>query len=176
MNIKRIARHLVMTHWQVNGAFPLKTLICIESAIQASKATHAGEIHFAVEGALHSTPLLEGLSARQRALDVFSLRRVWDTEHRNGLLIYLLMADRAVEIIADRGIHSKVESHEWESICRKMESAFKVGNYEDGVISGIQAVTQLLLRDFPACGSERAIKHHQSEPPSLVQLGTRIAP
>jgi uncharacterized membrane protein len=75
---------------------------------------------------------------------------VWDTEHNNGLLIYLLLADRAVEIVADRGIHAKVDSQEWENICRKMETAFKQANFEGGVVSGIQAVTQHLIRHFPA--------------------------
>jgi uncharacterized membrane protein len=150
MNIKRILKHLVMTHWQVNRAFPRQTLIAIEQAIKASETAHVGEIRFAVEGALHSTPLFKGQSARERALEVFSQFRVWDTEHNNGLLIYLLLADRAVEIVADRGIHSKVGSREWENICRKMETAFKQGNYGDGVISGIQAVTEHLIKHFPA--------------------------
>jgi uncharacterized membrane protein len=175
MNIKRIVRHLVMTHWQINRAFPRKTLISIESAINASKTAHVGEIRFAVEGALHSTPLLKGQSAQQRALEVFSQLRVWDTEHRNGLLIYLLLADRAVEIVADRGIHSKVESHAWDRICRAMEAAFRVGNYEDGVISGIQAATQLLIKHFPARGNEHPAERAHSEPP-LSPTGRRIAP
>jgi uncharacterized membrane protein len=176
MNLKRIVRHLVVTHWQVNRAFPHKTSISIESAIQASKTAHVGEIRFAVEGALHSTPLLQGQSAQQRALEVFSQLRVWDTEHRNGLLIYLLLADRAVEIVADRGIHSKVESHEWDSICRTMEAAFRMGNYEDGVIGGIHAATHLLIKHFPARDNENLAAPAQSEPPSLSQTTRRIAP
>jgi len=150
MNIKRVFRHLVMTHWEVNRAFPRQTLIAIEQAIKASETAHVGEIRFVVEGALHSTPLFKGQSARERAIDVFSQSRIWDTEHNNGLLIYLLLADRAVEIVADRGIHSKVGSREWEAICRKMEAAFKQANYEGGVVSGIQAVTQHLIKHFPA--------------------------
>ena len=155
MNIKRILRHLVTTHWRVNRAFPRQTLNAIEQAIKASEAAHVGSIRFAVEGALHSTPLLKGQSARERALEVFSQLRVWDTEHNNGLLIYLLLADRAVEIVADRGIHSKVGSREWEAICRQMETAFKRTNYEGGVVSGIQAVTQHLMKHFPASGAAR---------------------
>jgi len=139
-----------MTHWQVNRAFPRHTLIAIEQAIKAGETAHAGEIRFAVEGALHSMPLLKGQSASERALEVFSQLRVWDTEHNNGLLIYLLLADRAVEIVADRAIHSQVGSREWEMICRKMETAFKQANYEGGVVSGIQAVTQHLIKHFPA--------------------------
>jgi len=150
MNIQRILRHLVMTHWQAKRAFPHQTLIAIEHAIKASDSAHVGEIRFVVEGALHSGPLFKGQSARERAIEVFSLLRVWDTEHNNGLLIYLLLADRAVEIVADRGIHSKVGSREWEDICRNMETRFKQANYEGGVVGGIQAVTQHLIKHFPA--------------------------
>ena len=155
MNIQRIAKHLLLTHWRVNRAFPSDTLVAIDRAIKASEAAHVGEIRFAVEGVLHSTPLFKGQSARERALDVFSQLRVWDTDHNNGLLVYLLLADRAVEIVADRGIHSKVGSREWEEVCRRMETAFKQANYEGGVVSGIQKVTQHLMRHFPASGAGR---------------------
>ncbi|HZC25270.1 MAG TPA: TPM domain-containing protein [Candidatus Binatia bacterium] len=153
MNIKRILRHLVMTHWQVDRAFPRQSLIAIEKAIKASETAHVGEVRFVVEGALHSTALFKGQSARERALEVFSQLRVWDTEHNNGLLVYLLLADRAVEIVADRGIHLKVGSREWEKVCRNMESALKQANYEGGVVSGVQAVTQHMMKHFPASGA-----------------------
>jgi uncharacterized membrane protein len=155
MNIKRILRHLVMTHWQVNRAFSRHTLIAIEQSIKASETAHVGEIRFALEGALDGAALFRGQSARERALDVFSQLRVWDTERNNGVLIYLLLADRDVEIVADRGIHSKVGSGEWEKICRKMETAFRQANYEGGVVSGIQAVTQHLTTSFPAASAGR---------------------
>ncbi|MDZ4140808.1 MAG: hypothetical protein HOP24_00765 [Sideroxydans sp.] len=153
MNIKRIAKHLMMTHWQVNRIFPRQAMIAIEQAIKASEAEHIGEIQFAVEGALDGTLLFKGQSARERAIDMFSQLRVWDTEHNNGVLIYLLLADRDVEIVADRGIHAKVGSQEWEKICRKMETAFKQQNYKGGVVGGIQAVTQHLVEHFPASGA-----------------------
>ncbi len=145
----------MVTHWQVNRAFPRNTLVAIEKAIKASEAAHVGEIRFAVEGALHSTPLFKGQSARERAIEVFSQLRIWDTEHNNGVLIYLLLADRDVEIVADRGVHAKVGSQEWEQICRKMETAFGQANYEGGVVSGIQAVTQHLKEHFPAVAEDR---------------------
>ena len=153
MNIKRITKHLLLTHWQVNRAFPRKTLIAIEQAIQASETAHIGEIRFVVEGALDGVPLFKGQSARERAIDVFSQLRIWDTEHNNGVLIYLLLADRDVEIVADRGIHSKVGSREWESICQAMETAFKQARFEGGVVTGIQTVTQHLMKHFPASGT-----------------------
>jgi uncharacterized membrane protein len=152
MNIKRILRHLVMTHWRLNRAFPRGALSAIERAIKASETAHVGEIVFAVESALDSAPLLRGQAARERAIEVFSQLRVWDTEHNNGVLIYLLVADRAVEIVADRGVHAKVGPGEWEAVCRKMEAAFKQANYQDGALSGIQMVTQHLRQHFPAHG------------------------
>ena len=155
MNIKRIAKHLLMTRWQVNRAFSRESLIAIEQAIKASEIAHVGEIRFAVEGALDGAPLFKGQSARERAIDVFSQLRIWDTEHNNGVLIYLLLADRDVEIVADRGIHAKVGAGEWESICRKMETAFKQANFEDGVVNGIQAVTLHLMQHFPASAANR---------------------
>ena len=155
MNIKRIARHLLMSHSHVNRFFPRHTLMVIERAIKASETAHVGEIRFVVEGALDSTPLFKGQSARERAIDVFSQLRIWDTEHNNGVLIYLLLADRDVEIIADRGIHARAGSHEWDSICRQMETAFKQANFEGGVVGGIQAVTQHLTKHFPAAANDR---------------------
>ena len=155
MKIKRIARHLAVTHWQVNRAFPRQTLGAIEQATRASETKHAGQVRFAVEGALDSTPLFKCQSARERAIEVFSQLRLWDTEHNNGVLIYLLLADRAVEIVADRGIQAKIGAREWETICHKMQAAFKQGHYEAGVVSGIQAVTQRLIRHFPTSTSGR---------------------
>ena len=153
MNIKRITKHLLLTQWQVNRTFPRDTLLAIERVIKGSEAAHTGEIRFGVEGALDGTPLFKGQSARERAIDVFAQLRIWDTEHNNGVLIYLLLADRDVEIVADRGIHAKVGLEEWERICRKMETAFKKENFEGGVVSGIQAVTQHLMKHFPASGA-----------------------
>ena len=152
MNIQRIVRHLFTTHGQVGRAFPHSTLLAIEKAVEAGEAIHAGEIRFAVEAALDGLPLFNGQSSRERALEVFALQRVWDTERNNGLLIYLLLADRAVEIVADRGIHSKVGAQGWSEICRQMETAFKVGDYESGAVVGIQAAAQHLAAHFPADG------------------------
>lgn len=152
MNIKRIARHLLSTKWQVRQAFPRSTLGTIEKTIQASEAAHSGEIRFALEGSLDSGPLFKGQSARERAIEVFSELRVWDTQYNNGLLIYLLLADRAVEIVADRGIDAKVSAQEWRKICQQMETDFKQSNYEAGVLSGVQAVTRHLAEHFPADG------------------------
>lgn len=153
MNITRILRHLLMTHWQVKRAFPRDALLTIEQTIATCEMEHRGEICFAIEGALPSTALFNGQSARDRAIDVFSQLRTWDTEHNNGVLIYVLLADRDVEIVADRGAHAKVGSQEWQAICAKMEAAFRHGAYCSGATTGIQAVAQHLTQHFPSDGS-----------------------
>ena len=154
MNIKRIVKHLLVTDGQVERACPRGSLNKIEQAIKASEAAHVGEIRFAVEGALDGAPLFKGQTARDRAIDLFSQLRVWDTQHNTGVLIYLLLADRAVEIVADRGIHEKVAPQEWSKVCRQMEAAFSQSNFEGGVVGGVQAVTQHLAKHFPAQGRD----------------------
>ena len=153
MGIKRIAKHLLEHRWRVRKVFPPRVLAAIERAIKASEAKHAGQIRFVVEGALDGAPLLRNQAPRARAIDVFSHLRIWDTAHNNGVLIYLLLADRDVEILADRGIDAKVGPKEWEKICRAMEADFGKGNFEAGVIKGIEAVSRHLAKHFPKHGA-----------------------
>ncbi|MCA1470827.1 TPM domain-containing protein [Bradyrhizobium sp. IC3195] len=152
MSIKRIARHLVQHHWRAKQIFPQAVLDRIEQAIKRGEATHSGQVRFVVEGALDGGPLFRNQLARERALDVFSHLRVWDTAHNNGVLIYLLLADRDVEIIADRGIDAKVGAEGWETICRAIEAEFRSGRFERGVISGIEAVSREMAKHFPKQG------------------------
>jgi uncharacterized membrane protein len=149
MGIKRISRHLVEHHWRARRIFTRSVLERIEQAIKAGEATHSGQMRFAVEGALDGAPLFRDQAARERALDVFSHLRIWDTQHNNGVLIYLLLADHKVEIIADRGIDAHVGRPGWEKICREMETAFGRGEFEAGVINGIEAVSLELAKHFP---------------------------
>lgn len=149
IDIARIARHMTMPRWRVRRAFPARALQAIEQAIKHAEAAHGGEIRFVVEGALDGLPLLHGQTAQERALDVFSMLRLWDTEHRNGVLIYLLLADRRVEIVADRGVHAKVGSHHWNTLCQGMETLFRSGEFESGALIGIDAVARHLGLHFP---------------------------
>ncbi|MDQ3186695.1 MAG: TPM domain-containing protein [Pseudomonadota bacterium] len=149
MNFARILRHLFTGQLAVRRIFPVSSLAAIEQAIKQSEIGHEGEIRFAVEAALDMLPLLRDQSARERALEAFSQLRVWDTEHNNGVLIYLLLADRDVEIIADRGINIRVGSEEWERICRQMEADFRSGHFESGVILGIKSAGHHLQAHFP---------------------------
>ena len=155
MGIKRIGKHLVQHHWRAKRVFPPRVLDKITQAIRQSEATHSGQVRFVVEGALDGAPLLRNQPARERALDLFSHLRIWDTEQNNGVLIYLLLADHRVEIVADRGIHVKVGQAGWETICRAMETAFRSGKFEHGVIAGVEAVSRELAKHFPPRGSPR---------------------
>jgi uncharacterized membrane protein len=154
MSIARIARHLLEHHWRVRRVFPPDMLERIAQAIKAGETTHAGQVRFVVEGALDGAPLFRDQPARERALDLFSHLRIWDTAHNNGVLIYLLLADRDVEIVADRGIHAHVGEAGWETICRDMEAEFRAGRFERGVIGGIAAVSRELARHFPPQGGQ----------------------
>lgn len=152
MGIQRIGKHLLPYRWSVRRAFPRHAFANIEKAIKASEKDHTGQICFAVEGALDGRPLFRDQSARARAIDVFSHLRVWDTDKNSGILIYLLLADRDVEIVADRGIDAKVAQPEWDAICRVMEAELRSRNFEGAVLAGIAAVTKLLVKHFPASG------------------------
>jgi uncharacterized membrane protein len=153
MGIKRIGKHLLEHRWRVRRIFTPAVLAAIEQAIKAGEATHTGQVRFVVEGALDGAPLFRDQSARQRALDIFSQLRIWDTAQNNGVLIYLLLVDHNVEIVADRGVDAKVGSAGWEKICTDMEVEFKRSNFQGGVIGGIAAVSRELARYFPAHGA-----------------------
>src|ERR1700758_4962434 len=155
MGVKRIGKHLIEHRWRVRRLFPPKVLDRIEQAIKTGEATHSGQLRFVVEGALDGAPLLRDQPARERALDIFSHLRIWDTEHNNGVLIYLLLADRDVEIVADRGIDLKVGARGWQDICRTMETDFRAGQFEAGAIKGVEAVSRELARYFPPQGGQR---------------------
>jgi uncharacterized membrane protein len=148
-SLARFLRHLVTDQWAIRFAFPAAALQAIERAIAAQENRHDGEVRFAVESALPLWDLARGLSARNRAVEQFSRLRVWDTEHNTGVLIYLLLADKRVEIVADRGIHAKVGTAAWEAICGAMQREFAAGRFEQGAILGVQAVSDLLATHFP---------------------------
>lgn len=156
MDLARLSRHLFIGRLAVSRIFTDGSLDAIKQAIQQAEAGHEGEIRFAVEASLNTLPLLRDQSARERGLEVFSQLRVWDTEHNNGVLIYLLLADRDVEIIADRGVHRRVGDEKWETICREMEAAFRAGEFEAGIMAGIHAVGNLLREYFPVSSENRA--------------------
>jgi hypothetical protein len=149
MSLTRVIKHLLAPQWIADRAFPKTTLAAVENAVRESESRHSGEIRFAVEAGLNLWLLLHGRAPRNRAIEIFSRLRVWDTEHNSGVLVYVQLVDRQIEIVADRGINGKVKPQEWEAICRRMEAAFRAGRYEEGALAGIREITALLARHFP---------------------------
>jgi len=152
MPTNRVFRHLVTDRWSVGTAFPPRTMQAIERAIGEQERRHDGELRFAVEAGLPLIDLLRGVSARDRAIEVFGRLRMWDTEQNCGVLIYLLLADKRVEIVADRGIHRHVGAAAWEAICGAMQREFAARRFEQGVIIGVQAISDLLATHYPPRG------------------------
>ncbi|MEP7042179.1 MAG: TPM domain-containing protein [Dokdonella sp.] len=136
--------------------FPPPTLDAIQHAIASSEHRHLGEIVFAVEGSLPQAELLHGRIPRARAHEVFAHLRVWNTEHNTGVLVYVLLADHAIEIVADRGVAAKVAEAEWRDVCVLMQQHFSAGNYQAGALAGVDAITVILERHFPANGQRNA--------------------
>jgi uncharacterized membrane protein len=150
--LKRFFRHVLMSPLQVRRAFPQKTLDQIERAVGISEASHRGQVRFVVEAELTTWQLWADVSARQRAIDVFSGLRVWDTSENNGVLVYVLLADRKVEIIADRGIHKHVGAERWQAICKELEHFYRKGDFAAGSITAIEKITVELTHYFPSDG------------------------
>jgi len=150
MNFKRVMKHSIVPHWVALRAFPAAALTKIEQAVRASEKQHDGELRFAVEAALPFHFLRTG--TRKRAEALFAELRVWDTEHNSGVLVYVQLVDRRIEIVADRGISARVEQAEWDGICRAMEEDFKRRDFLKGTLQAIESVTRLLARHFPPRG------------------------
>lgn len=156
VKVKRWFKHLFMPPWAWKRAFPPATLDAIEAAIRASETTHIGEIRFAIENTLAPGWVWRGMTGRARAIDVFSTLRVWDTEHNSGVLVYLLLADHDIEIVADRGIAARVERDAWEDVAHTMEAAFRRGEFERGALEGIRQIGALLAAHFPPGAAARS--------------------
>jgi uncharacterized membrane protein len=145
----RFLRHLATDHGSARRAFPAGVLADIEAAIADGERRHRGQVRFVCEASLPLGRVLRKLPPRERALDLFGLLRIWDTEENCGVLIYVLLADRDVEIVADRGIHAKVGDAAWEAICRRIEAAFRDGRFAEGAAAGIGEVNALLAQHYP---------------------------
>lgn len=154
MKLSRTLRHL-FAEGSARRHFPDRVLDSIARAIAAGEQQHQSQICFAIEGALPFGDLWRERTPRQRAHEVFARLHVWDTEHNSGVLIYVQLVDRAIEIVADRGIAAKVDAAEWESICTQMQKSFAAGDFKGGANEGVAAVSAVLARHFPATGAPR---------------------
>lgn len=162
----RALRHLCTGTLAQRRYFDVQTLQAIEQAVQACEARHAGEIRVVVEAGLSVAALWRGQTPRDRAIDVFSQLRVWDTEHNNGVLVYILLADRDVEIVADRGVgQPRIADEEWRVCCDVMEAHFRAGRFREGAIAGVEAVADVLARHPP---ERRGAGNELSDRPLLI--------
>ncbi|MBN8481906.1 MAG: TPM domain-containing protein [Xanthomonadales bacterium] len=145
----RWLRHL-FDFGRVQRAFPIATLDAIQHAVAASEHAHRGEICFAVEGGLPLAALQRAITPRERAEEVFARLRVWDTRENTGVLVYVQLADHAIEIVADRGIAAHIDAGEWQRVCATMKDRFTAGEYEAGAVAAVAAIGALLEAHFPA--------------------------
>lgn len=148
-SITRFFRHLFSNPWQVKRHFSAQALQNIEAAIVESEAKHTGEIRFVVEAGLHPFEIIKNITPRGRAIELFGHLNIWDTENNNGVLVYLLLADRDVEIVADRSIDKYIGYDGWDAMCHEMEVLFRRGQFEAGVLQGIAKVNDALEKHFP---------------------------
>jgi uncharacterized membrane protein len=147
--LRRILRHRWIDETDAARALGSAALERLEQRVAASERRHSGEIRLCVEAGLPLSYLWRDATPRQRALAMFGKLRVWDTEHNNGVLIYLLLAEHAIEIVADRGLSAQVDAAEWQRLVGTMRDAFRAGRYEDGLAQAIDTVDALLVRHFP---------------------------
>jgi len=155
MQLGRTLRHLFATRWGTRSRFKPEVLSRIELQIAELERLHAGEIRFAVETAFDLPDLWYGTTPRERAVFVFGHLGVWDTVGNNGVLIYVLMADHDVEIVADRAIAARVPQTGWDAVCRDVEAHYRAGRFAQGSEAAIAGVGRLLAAHFPGEGGDR---------------------
>jgi uncharacterized membrane protein len=147
--LARLWRHRWTDEADVRRALPADLLDRLTRRVSASERRHTGEIRLCVEAGLPLSYLWRDAPARERAIMLFGKLRVWDTEHNNGVLIYLLLAEHAIEIVADRGIDARVDDAQWAALAQRMGAAFREGRFEDGLTQALEEVSALLVAHFP---------------------------
>jgi uncharacterized membrane protein len=166
-NWKRIIPRLFKHRWMDDDstrAVPPDMLERLARRVAASEKRHSGEIRIYVEAALPTSYLLREATPRERAVAMFGKLRMWDTEHNNGVLIYLLLAEHAIEVVADRGLASDVDPGEWQRIVDRMRGAFQAGRFEDGLTQALEEVSALLVAHFPLAPGEASPNELPDEP------------
>ncbi len=162
----RILRHRWLDETDARRALGHGALERIEARVAESERHHRGEIRVCVEAGLPLSYLWRGASARERAVAMFGKLRVWDTEENTGVLIYLLLAEHRIELVADRGLARHVDPARWQALVEEMSAHFRAGRFEDGLGLAIDRVDRLLVQHFPADGA-----HNPNELPDAPVLG-----
>jgi uncharacterized membrane protein len=163
----RILRHRWLDEADTRKAIPPELLQRLAQRVAASEQRHSGQIRIYVEAGLPMSYLWRAATARERAMAMFGKLRVWDTEHNNGVLVYLLLAERAIEIVADRGLDRVVATEEWKAIVARMSDAFREERFEDGLTQALEEVSALLVQHFPVADGQA----HRNELPDEPVLG-----
>ncbi len=147
--VRRAIRHEFFGARAVRALLPDSSMLKIEAAITAGELRHSAEIRFVIEASLDLAQVWSGITPRQCALKVFSDLRVWDTEANNGVLLYVLMADRSVEVIADRAVARLVAQSSWDALCQQLALAYRAGDYLEGTLTAITELHRLIEPHFP---------------------------
>lgn len=148
--LKRMFKHRWLDAADTRRAIPPELVQRLAARVAASERRHSGEVRIYVEAGLPLSYLWRDAAPRERAVAMFGKLRVWDTEHNNGVLIYLLLAEHAIEIVADRGLAQQVPDAEWLAIVQRMGAAFREGRFEDGLTQALEEVSALLVQHFPS--------------------------
>jgi uncharacterized membrane protein len=152
--MSRLFRHRLLDERDAERALGVAGRSHIAARVAASEARHSGQIRVCIEAGLPLGYLRRGASPRERAVALFGKLRVWDTEHNNGVLVYVLLAEHAIEIVADRGIDRRVDAAAWDAIAAQMKEPFRGGDFAAGLDRAINAVDALLVRHFPRASGE----------------------
>jgi uncharacterized membrane protein len=147
--LRRFLTHRWLDVGDARRALPQAAQERLERRIAASEQRHTGEVCICVEASLPTSYLLRGASARERAVAMFGKLRVWDTEHNNGVLIYLLLAEHAIELVADRGLNRHVDAQRWQAVVAQLSQALRHGDVEDGLTTALEEVSAVLVAQFP---------------------------
>ncbi len=147
--IIRWLKHLCTPTWRVRRLFPQAVLNKMKMGIGASEQLHQGQLRFVIESSFDAAAIFAGMSPRERALDWFGALRVWDTEHNSGVLVYISVADHAIEIIADRGINRVINPNIWNGVCLMIQAKFAEKSYAEGLGVGLAAINELLVANMP---------------------------
>lgn len=160
----RIWRHRWIDESEVRRALPEAVMQRLTDRVAASERRHSGEVRICVEAGLPMSYLWRHASARERAVMLFGKLRVWDTAHNNGVLIYLLLAEHAIEVVADRGLDSHVDDAAWAAMTQRMSAAFREGRFEDGLTQALEEISALLVEHFPLGDGELDVNELPDEP------------
>jgi uncharacterized membrane protein len=151
--LSRAVRHWKSSAADARRAFPPESLAAIGGAITEGERTHRGELRLVVEASMPFDAIWADMSSRQRALAMFAEHGVWDTEDNCGVLIYVNLAERKVEIVGDRNVNRKIDAATWQAVCRTMTEGFKRGQFHDSTLTAVAQVNELLRQHFPADGA-----------------------